>query len=82
MFIFCFSDTQTLVKQVQRDDNIRILLEAIQHAFELTKVAEALREMEPETKQVNILQDMLQRVSECAEFIESYARDVQAGTSS
>jgi hypothetical protein len=71
---------QTLLKQVERDDNVRTLLEAIRDAFEFSNDARALRDIQPESKQVKILEDMLRRVSEFCKFIESYAEDVKVGT--
>jgi hypothetical protein len=73
---------KTLLRQVQRDDNVRILLEAIRDAFEFAKEADALRNVKPESMQAKILEDMLKRVSEFSKFIESYAKDVQVGMSS
>jgi hypothetical protein len=80
--LFFPSRLQALVRQVERDDNVRTLLEAIRDAFEFAKEADALRNIKPESMQAKILGDMLQCVSKCGEFIESYAKDVQVGTSS
>jgi hypothetical protein len=81
--LFSFSPRlQALILQVQRDDNVRMLLEAIRDAFEFAKEADALRNLKPESMQAKILGDMLQCVFKCGEFIESYAKDVQVGTSS
>jgi hypothetical protein len=79
-----FARHQTLLQQVQRDDNVRTLLEAIRDAFEFAtdSEADALKKIKPESMLAKILKDMLQHVSECGEFIESYAKDVQVGTSS
>jgi hypothetical protein len=71
-----------LLLQVQRDNNVRTLLEAIRDAFEFAKEAEVLRNIQPASTQAKILDEMLQYVSEIAEIIESYAKDVQLGTSS
>jgi hypothetical protein len=73
---------QALVRQVQRDDNVRALLEAIRDAFEFAKEVDTLRNIKPESMQAKILGDMLLCVSKCGEFIESYAKDVQVGMSS
>jgi hypothetical protein len=35
----------------------------------------------PESRQATILEEMLESVSKCAEFIQSYAEDVHVGTS-
>jgi hypothetical protein len=67
---------------VERDNNVQTLLEAIQHAFELAEEADTLRNIQPESKQAKILYEMLECVSSSAEFIESYAKDVQVGMSS
>jgi hypothetical protein len=71
-----------LLLQVQRDNNVRTLLEAIRDAFEFAKEAEVLRNIQPASTQAKILDEMLQYVSEIAEIIESYAKDVQLGMSS
>jgi hypothetical protein len=73
---------QALIQQVQRDDNIETLLEAILDAFEFAEEADTLRHIRPESSQARILEDMLKCVSECAEFIRSYAEDVNVGMSS
>jgi hypothetical protein len=73
---------QTLLQQFQRDDNVRTLLQAIRDGFEFAKEADVLRNIQPASTQAKILDEMLQCVSECAEFIQSYANDVQVGTSS
>jgi hypothetical protein len=73
---------QTLLQQVGRDGNVRTLLEAIRDAFEFSKEAAILRNIQPSSMQLNILDEMLQCVYKSAEFIESYAEDVQLGTSS
>jgi hypothetical protein len=70
-----------LLKQVQRDNNIRTLLEAIRDAFEFAKEADALRNIKPGSMQTKLLEEMLLRVYEFAKFIESYAKDVQVGSS-
>jgi hypothetical protein len=73
---------QTLLRQFARDENIRNLLDAILDAFEFSKQAEVLKEMEPGSLLAAILDEMLQCVSKCAKFIKSYAKDVPVGTSS
>jgi hypothetical protein len=78
-FPFCH---QTLLRQVERDVNIETLLEAIRDVFEFAEEADALRNIMPESRQATILEEMLECVSKCAEFIRSYAEDVQVGTSS
>jgi hypothetical protein len=73
---------QTLLLQLQRDDNVQTLLKAIQDAFEFAKEADVLKNMEPVSTQAKILDEMLECVSECAKFIISYAENVHAGMSS
>jgi hypothetical protein len=73
---------QTLIQQVQRDDSIRTLFETIRDAFEFTRDANCLRNINPESRQSRILEEMLQCVSEIGKFIELYAKHVQVGKSS
>jgi hypothetical protein len=77
---FSSSRHQTLLHQFRRDDNVRALLEAIRDAFEIAKVADVLKDMEPASTQAKILDEMLECVSECSKFIISYAKDVEVGT--
>jgi hypothetical protein len=72
---------QTLLQQVERDDNVRALFEAIRDAFEFTKDADALRSIKSESRQARILEEMLECVSEIGKFIELYAKHVQVGRS-
>jgi hypothetical protein len=78
--LFLSSFCQTLLQQVQRDENVEALLETIRDAFEFAEDADTLRSIKPESKQAKILEDMLECVSESAKFITSYAEDVQVGT--
>jgi hypothetical protein len=78
--LFFSSRRQTLVHQVQRDNNIRTLLAAIRDTFEFEKT-DILRDIQPGSMKAKIFNEMLQCVSESAEFIESYAKDVRVGTS-
>jgi hypothetical protein len=81
--LFCFSlCLQTLLQQVERDLNVETLLEVIRDAFEFVEEADTLRNIMPESRQATILEEMLESVSKCAEFIQSYAEDVHVGTSS
>ena len=80
--LFFHSCCQTLLQQVERDNNVQTLLEAIRDAFEFAEEADTLRNINPESRQAAILEEMLECVSECAKFITSYAGDVQIGTSS
>ena len=72
---------QTLLQQVERDNNVRALFEAIRDAFQFAKDADALRSIQPESRQAGILEEMLQCVSEIGKFIELYAKHLQAGRS-
>jgi hypothetical protein len=75
----CLPCRQTLLQVVEHDDNVQTLLEAIQDGFELAEEADTLRNIQPESKQAKILHQMLECVSNSAEFIQSYAKDVQVG---
>jgi uncharacterized protein Yka (UPF0111/DUF47 family) len=77
-----FARCQTLLLQVQRDDNVRTLFQAIRDAFEFAEDADALRNIRPESRQARILEEMLQCVSEIGKFIELYAKHVGVGKSS
>jgi hypothetical protein len=79
MFLPC---GQTLLQQVQRDDNVRTLFQAIRDAFEFAEDADALRSIKPESRQARILEEMLQCVSEIGKFIELYAKHVGVSKSS
>jgi hypothetical protein len=81
-FILFLPHFQTLLQQVQRDDNVRTLFQAIREAFEFAEDADALRNMKPESKQARILEEMLQCVFEIGKFIELYAKHVGVGKSS
>jgi hypothetical protein len=80
-FTFFSSHHQTLLHQFERDDNVRTLLQAIRDAFGIANEADILRNLKPASTQANILDEMLECVSECATFIISYAEDVQVRTS-
>jgi hypothetical protein len=81
-FILSLPRCQTLLQQVQRDDNVRTLFQAIRDAFEFAEDADALRNMKPESRQARILEEMLQCVFEIGKFIELYAKHVGVGKSS
>jgi hypothetical protein len=58
-------------------------------AFQFANEADVLRNIQPASTQAKMLDEMLQCVSECANFIKSYAftgplatKHVQVGTSS
>jgi hypothetical protein len=68
-----------LLKQVERDGNVETLLGAIRDGFEFAEEADTLRNIKPESKQAAILEEMLECVTKCAEFIRLYAEDVQVG---
>jgi hypothetical protein len=69
---FFLARWQTSVHQLRRDDNFQSLLEAILNAFEFGN-EDVLRDIQPSSTQTEILNEMLQRVSECANVIKSYA---------
>ena len=68
--------------QVQRDEQIQALLDAIYDAFDFTQEADPLKNVTPQSKQGEILMLMLQHVCSCSDFIQSYAQDIQYCTSS
>jgi hypothetical protein len=79
IYFFFPTYRQTLLQQVQRDDNVETLFEAIRETFEFAEEADTLRNIQPESRQATILEEMLECVSECAKFITLYAEDVQVG---
>ncbi len=82
MLTLCSSGCQTFLTQVQRDENIQALLNAIHDAFDFTQEADPLKNITPQSKQGHILKLMLQHVCCCSDFIQSYAQDIQFCTSS
>ncbi|KAH9035728.1 hypothetical protein EDB85DRAFT_2273943, partial [Lactarius pseudohatsudake] len=66
---------RTLLEQYQRDDNVRSLLEVIHDVFDFAQHEDTLKSIEPNSKQAKILILMLQDVSNCCDFIQSYAKD-------
>ena len=68
--------------QVQRDEKVQALLNAIHDAFDFTQEAEPLKNLTPQSKQRDILMQILQHVCHCSDFIQSYARDDKFRTSS
>jgi len=77
IFILRVSGCQTFLIQVQRDENIRALLDAIYNPFDFTQEADALKDVAPHSKQGHILTLMLQHVCHRGDLIKSYAQDVQ-----
>ena len=75
--ILYFPGCQTFLIQVQRDENVQALLDAIYNAFDFTQEADRLKDVAPHSKQGHILTLMLQHVCHCGDFIKSYAQDVQ-----
>ena len=69
------------MEQVQRDERIQALLEAIRDAFDFAQEAAPLKNITPQSKQGNILMLMLQHVCCCSDFIQSYAKDIEFRTS-
>ena len=68
--------------QVQRDEQIQALLNAIHDAFDFTQEADSLKDVTSQSKQGHTLMLMLRHVCCCSDFIQSYAQDVQFCTSS
>ena len=69
------------MEQVQRDERIQDLLNAIQDAFDFALEAAPFKDVTPQSKQGNILMLMLRHVCCCSDFIQSYAKDTQFRTS-
>ena len=80
MLIRRSSGYQTFLKQVQRDERIQALLDAIHDAFDFAQEAAPLKNITPQSKQGNILMLMLRHVCCCSDFIQSYAKDTQFRT--
>jgi hypothetical protein len=70
---------QTFLEQVQLDERVQALLEAICDAFDFAQEAAPL-EITPQSKRGNILMLMLRHVCSCSDFILSYAKDTQFRT--
>ena len=77
MLISRSSGCQTLLEQVQRDERIHGLLDAIRDAFDF---AQEVLNITPQSKQGHILMLMLRHVCCCSDFIRSYAKDTQFRT--
>ena len=63
------------MEQVQRDERIQALLDAIHDAFDFAQEAAPLKDIIPQSKRGNILILMLRHVCYCSDFIQSYAKD-------
>ena len=61
--------------QVQCDEQIQALFNAIHDAFDFTQEADPLRNIIPQSKQGHTLMLMLRHVCCCSDFIQSYAQD-------
>ena len=57
-------------KQIERDDKVRSLVEAIEKTYAFTQEAEPIKKVE---SQGNILRQLLLQTAECAKFIVQYA---------
>ena len=77
MLIPYSSGYQTFLEQVQRDEKIQALLDAICGAFDFAQEAAPLGNITPQSKQGNILMLMLRHVCCCSDFIQSYAKDTK-----
>ena len=60
---------------MERDKNIKTLLQDIHDVFALGKLAHTLKTLKFDSKQAQILTDMLRHVCNCGDFIQSYAKD-------
>ena len=72
-----FIGYQELSKQYQRDDNVRSLIKSMHDAFDFESHEETLKSIEPESKQAEIITQMLRDVCSCSDFIQSYTKDSQ-----
>ena len=66
-----------LLKQYENDDNVKTLVQAMHDAFEFGGHEDALfiKSIRPQSKQAEILTQMLTDVGDCCDFIQSYDRD-------
>ncbi|KAI0258834.1 hypothetical protein BC834DRAFT_962954 [Gloeopeniophorella convolvens] len=66
---------KTFLDQIERDDNVRKLLQAIHDAFDLLDNAKFLQSTIPNSKQTQVLLAMMRHICDCAYFIQTYARN-------
>jgi hypothetical protein len=68
---------QSILDQVNRDQNVKTLLEDIHDVFNLGKLVDSLGAVKSGSTQAQILTAMLQLVCNCGDFIQSYAKNTQ-----
>ncbi|KAI0258821.1 hypothetical protein BC834DRAFT_962945, partial [Gloeopeniophorella convolvens] len=66
---------KTFLVQIERDDNVRKLLQAIHDAFDLLDNAKFLKNTVPNSKQTQVLLTMMRHICDCAYLIQTYARN-------
>ena len=77
MHIFYLYVYQSILDQVNRDKNVKTLLEDIHDVFNLGKLVDSLGAIKSGSTQAQILTAMLQHVCNCGDFIQSYAKNTQ-----
>jgi hypothetical protein len=77
MHIFDSYGYQTLLDQVNRDKNVKTLLQDIHDVFNLGKLVDSLGTIKSGSTQAQILTAMLRLVCNCGDFIQSYAKNTQ-----
>ena len=60
---------------MERDKNIKTLLQDIHDVFALGKLAHSLKTLKFDSEQAQILTQMLRHICNCGDFIQSYAKD-------
>ncbi|KAI0261969.1 hypothetical protein BC834DRAFT_1034652 [Gloeopeniophorella convolvens] len=66
---------KAFLEQIERDDKVRKLLQAIHDAFDLLDNAKFLKNTVPNSKQTQVLLAMMRHICDCAYFIQTYARN-------
>ncbi|KAH9480194.1 Vegetative incompatibility protein HET-E-1 [Psilocybe cubensis] len=74
------SITQALSQQLQRDENIKKLIESLRSSFDLVQSEDLLKAITPNSNQALILKVMLRHIGLCSEFIQHYTEDKQFAT--
>lgn len=72
----CPEIVQAIATQMERDDQVRTLLEALKDMMDTVHAAEDLEARCHDPKQAEIITKMLQQTGECGHFIQSYAKDI------
>ena len=75
--IFYSYGRQAILAQVERDENIKALLQDIHDVFDLGKLAHSLKTVKSDSKQVQLLTDMFRHVCNCGDLIQSYGKHRQ-----